>query len=118
MDFLNKAIQNPKISNITRVKVFSDDVNLCEKQYNKVLCDRFEMVDYNRNTDVLGQLKEISLFRHKILWNSTFAFWAGFIGDVIHNNQSVTIVPDKFTRDMHISTRVPPEWTTVNVIPR
>lgn len=115
-DYLNKSIYSKDIKNVTDATVFSDDIPLCKKLYHGILKNRFNNIEYFDETDILTQFKELTYFRNKIIWNSTFSFWASFIGDVIYRNSGICICPSKFNIKTHIKEKVKPNWKIIDVI--
>lgn len=115
LDYLQKAIYHPSISNYKNVTIFSDDVDLCEKLYGNILRKRFININISKETSTEIEFAKLSLFKNKILWNSTFSYWSAFISDVIYNDTCNIICPSKFTLFDKASDRVDPCWIQINV---
>lgn len=112
-DYLKRSISDDSIFELSKATIFSDDLGLCRKLYDHLLHERFAVVEYDEGGDVLGQFRRLTMYKNKIIWNSTFSFWSSFISDVIHNYSGITIVPSKFTKDEFIQSRANPRWTIV-----
>lgn len=73
--------------------VFSDDIPYTEQVYGERLIKRFIGVRYHENISPVDDLVTLSRFKKKIIWNSTFSYWAAYIGDVLYGDAHETIVP-------------------------
>ena len=118
MDYILQTINHPLIKDFDEVHIFSDDLNLCKREYHKVLANRFKEIKYITKGSIPDDLVEISYYKNKIIWNSTFSFWGSFIGSVIYDHTGVILCPDQFNDTEKLQTRGAPYWTYIKVSPR
>lgn len=114
-DYLYKAINHILVKDFEEIHIFSDDVEMCKKQYHNILKNRFQKVKYITYNDFLNDFIELSFYKNKILWNSTFSFWTTFISDVIYDYTGIVLCPDQFTIDILEPIRTPSYWTHIHV---
>lgn len=113
--YLNKALSTIDCS-INEITVFSDDIELVRTKYGKKLSERFDVIEYADKGNAEDDLIRMSLFKNKILWNSTYSYWSAFIGDVIYkNNEHNVLVPNKFSSIENSMSRINPKWTVIEV---
>jgi len=96
--------------------VISDD-NLCNKElYHELFNNKnFKTINYIHSTNLLEELLILSLFKCKIIWNSTFSYWAAFIGNAFYgDNYNITFAPSVFTSNDPTSSHNDPRWTIIN----
>ena len=118
IDYLTKAIEEQeRIKKHKVVVVFSDDISLCKREYDALLKENFDEVEYHETNSLLQDFVDLSMFKDKILWNSTFSYWTGFISDVIYEDKGTIVVPDTFMRDVPASSRINPRWTMIETVP-
>lgn len=107
-------------SRLEKVYVFSDDNDLNRKKYGAILDSNFSQVNFVDGNSAVQDLLLLSLFEHKILWNSTFSYWAGFIGDVFRKKTNENIIPSLFFRFFSFAAskaeiRCPKQWKQIKV---
>ena len=84
--------------------------------FDKLLSSRFKDVQYSANASSEEDFRDFSLIRHKVLWNSTFSYWCGFIGNAIYEDSYDNVVaPCKFDRNEPVCNHVNPMWKVINV---
>lgn len=116
IDYLMKAIYHNCISNATKCICFSDDIQFCKDKYLNILKNRFKSISFvDQSLNAIQQLKELSLYKNMICWNSTFSIWAAFISQVLHNHHSIIICPSMFSSNADIRTRIDSSWNIINV---
>lgn len=95
--------------------VFSDDQTLTRAVYSD-LFSAFNSVTYVTGNSAEEDLLYMSLFRHKILLNSTYAYWAAFIGNCIYDDTyDCVYAPSVFNDRSIIGDRLNPMWNVLNV---
>lgn len=113
VEYLKKALDSLDES-IDTMEVFSDDINFTQKNYDGIIRSRIKTVNYNCGTKDTDDFIKFACIRNKILWNSTFSYWAAFVGNVLYPdsyNNVITQVrtvqghPDRITMN--------PEWRFV-----
>lgn len=96
--------------------VYSDDNNLNEKLYDELFHYYIKNVTYVKNTTGTEDFINFSIYKNKILWNSTFSYWAAFIGNVLHQHSySNVIAPSRFGKTDPIADHLNPLWTIIEV---
>lgn len=78
------TIVNAQYPFFKKLHIFSDDCKLTYELYDNLFKRFFSSVIYHNNTTDIDDFYTLSLFKHKILWNSTFSYWSAFISNVIH----------------------------------
>lgn len=111
-DYFHRAIASLRGTlDQPRFFVFSDDPDWCRDQ---LAAADVEVVDSgNAGLDPLHDLRMMSLARHHIICNSTYSWWAAWLGEA--PGQQV-ILPDRwYARDIHapIDERRLPHWRTL-----
>jgi len=75
---------------VDHIVVFSDDIDLCKRQFGSTISEKFSKVTYlddNESPDAMATLKDflrLSLFKHKIIFNSSFSAFAAYVGNVLY----------------------------------
>lgn len=77
------------------IDVFSDNITYCKSHYSDILYKYFRNINFISNS-IVDDLISMSFYKYKILWNSTFSYWSGYISDYIFRNdkQNIILVPD------------------------
>jgi hypothetical protein len=78
----------------------------------------FNNVEYVTGNDIHEDLLLMSKFKNKILLNTTFSAWSGFIGDVLYEKHNVFVPSylDKFDKICNKFARYAnPKWNIINV---
>ncbi len=102
--------------NITNLVIYSDNNDINKKLYDSLFQETGLNIHYNNSIDPLNDLKDLSFYKTKILWNSTFSYWSAFISDCRYNNidiQTMTICPTKFTEIENAITHCKKEWILI-----
>lgn len=98
-----------------RFFVFSDDISWCRKHVNIPNC---EFVDLrNSKTNVIRELRLMSLCKHSIIANSTLHWWGAWLN---RNSNGITIAPNKWFNDeamnrLALRDTIPDNWIRINV---
>jgi hypothetical protein len=72
------------------------------------------MIYYSNNKIDIDDFIELSCFKYKILFNSTFSYWTGFISNVLYkNNYTDIFAPAKFMSVGIDKSHVNPKWTII-----
>lgn len=98
------------------ILVVSDDVAWCRANLHDLVA-RVAPVTYGAEGQPLADLAAVVHARRVILPNSTFSYWAGFIGDHLARDREV-YVPWLFSRGMdggRSEGQVSPAWTIVDL---
>ncbi|KRE97324.1 hypothetical protein ASG76_00920 [Nocardioides sp. Soil774] len=94
------------------IRIVSDDTGWCDDHLG--FLKGIAPVSFGATNDPLSDLRELAQARRLILSNSTFAYWGGYIGDVIAGERQV-LAPAFWGRSEPGSTRhLRPEWTAVD----
>lgn len=114
-EYLNKCFSLIDHS-ISKIVIFSDDINYVKKNYIDCIKNRFDVVLFSGNTNSIDDFIDLCSYKNKILWNSTFSYWAAFIGNVIYENSYDKIfAPSIFVRSEPLVNRVNPLWRNICV---
>ena len=102
------------------VYVFSDDMDESIKSYDVFLKSYFKDIVYVNGNDELTDLLMMSKFKTRILINSTYSYWAGFIGTTyIPDSYLTTFVPSYFDNNDKMNNllgiHVNPLWRLIDV---
>lgn len=84
--YLEEALS--RFEGIKRLHVYSDDNGLNEKLYGAVFKKHAESVEY-ANGSTIEDFLELSSYRRKILWNSTYSYWTGFVSCVMNEKAEI-----------------------------
>lgn len=84
-----------------RALIFSDDVAAVKRLYGDTLSSLFSAVDYVSPVNSVADLMRMSLHRKKILFNSTYSAWAGYIGESVFGDRHLVVSPALFYRSIH-----------------
>lgn len=102
-----------------KVFIFSDDVSITKKEFDNIFKQYFKNVQYISNVDLVDDLLFLSKFKNKILMNTTFSTWAGFIGDTLYNHEHNVFIPaylDKIDKMTNKYARFAnPQWNIIKV---
>ena len=82
INIIKEKIENPEFY------VFSDDIKWCKQNFSA----DFKFVDYLKSE--IDDFEALKLFKHKIISNSTFSWWASYLS---LEDDSVIICPKKWT---------------------
>ena len=95
--------------------VFSDDLEWARRNLGAI--DNIVFVDHNRGAASYEDIRMMSLCQHHILANSSFSWWAAWLG--YHSGKQVLYPSNWFaTRGKDISSLCPPVWIRVSAEPR
>lgn len=104
------------------VRVFSDDNKVAARDFGPVFKRHGLSAEYVDERDPVSALVRLALHRRKILFNSTYSTWSGFIGDALVPGGASVIVPSVFyVRDERLDKVrtmrgiAPPAWTFLPV---
>lgn len=96
IDYLNRSL-NSLDKNIDTIEIFSDDLNYTYQNYDNIICEKIPHIHYNYgNTDTEDFIK-FACIKNKIIWNSTFSYWAAFIGNVLYPNSYQNVITQSKT---------------------
>jgi len=96
--------------------VFSDDIVECRNRYDNIFRERFSNITYETQQSGTEALVRLSVFRNKILWNSTFSYWAAFIGNVLNcNSYENVLAPSRFNTNEPMCNHLNPLWRIIYV---
>jgi hypothetical protein len=107
LDYYNKAIQyiESKIDNPT-FYIFSDDNKFAKENF---IGKNFKIIDYSGENAAFFDFLAIKNCQHYIIANSTFSWWAAFMG---YNDKSITISPAVclITEELDLKATYPKQW--------
>lgn len=95
--------------------IFSDDISWCRRHVN---IPNGEFVDLrNCKTNVVQQLRLMSLCKHNIIANSTFPWWGAWLNT---NSNRITIAPNKWfnheaMNKLALKDTIPEDWIRIDV---
>ena len=92
--FLNSACSELSVCSDT-IDVYSDSIGFCKSKYSDILEKYFKVVNYISNS-VIDDFVSLCFYKYKILWNSTFGYWTGYVSDYIFDGgkQNIIITPN------------------------
>ncbi len=92
--------------------VFSDEVEWCKKHFDFPLATTFVSHDY-AGPKFRSYFQLMSLCKHFVIPNSTFAWWAAWLGQ---REGSTVIAPARWSADgsQQSSDRIPPHWIQIS----
>lgn len=92
--------------------VFSDDINWCKKEFEKYLVPIVYIDDVHAGECAGNYLQLMTLCKHFIISNSTFAWWGAWLS--IHEHKMV-IAPNKWFKKEEFNNNqiVPSNWTKI-----
>ncbi len=92
VDQMRRSIENP------RYFVFSDDIEWCKENLN--LTDPHTFVEHiHAGEKFCNYLQMMTLCKHYIIPNSTFAWWGAWLGC---NNEKIVVAPKRWVASMEI----------------
>lgn len=113
--YFRKSFEAINTGRFNRLDVASDDNCLNRRLYDRLFKEYFPEVRYLERTTPSEDILRISLYRHKVIMNSTFSYWAAFIGDAFYGECDV-IAPDFFCDTKpRTAYNCNPAWKIVNV---
>ena len=103
--YMSEKISNPHLF------VFSDDIEWCKKNFKSALPVTF--IDYHcENKKFASDFQLMSNCKHYIIANSTFSWWAAWLGSY---KEKIVVSPKKWIKTEEISSDevVPEEWIKI-----
>ena len=94
--FIKSKVKDPNFF------IISDDINWCKENLN---FDNFTFIDFTNNE--FEDFEILKNCQHKIISNSTFSWWAAFLGE---RKGSITICPKKWTNKIESISLQLPNW--------
>lgn len=110
--FLNDALSMVDVKN--GIDVFTDDEEYVRNRFLGILREYCENARIIHGTEPAVDLVKSALYRTKIIWNSTFAYWSAYISNAYFgNNHENIIAPRRFVRECGDgkSFHLNPRWT-------
>jgi hypothetical protein len=102
------------------IHVFSDDIMAARTSFDGLFREFSSNIVYQPCTTAEDDLVRLALYRNKVILNSTFGTWAGYIGDVVHDRGTHVVVPSEFHsvgRRHGMCEIADPVWDMVEVSP-
>ena len=99
----------------TAIHVFSDDIEAAKSMYGGVFGVFSSNVVYMDRASAEDDLLRLALYRNKVILNSTFGTWAGYIGDVVFDRGTHVVVPSEHYAGRSMRCIADPAWTMVDV---
>lgn len=94
MDYLKKAVDKiPFNKRWPDLLVFSDDIEWCKQNIAYMTGDNAK-IEFSEGRDELGDLSLMASCGHHIIANSTFSWWAAYLG---HNPDRIVVTPSAET---------------------
>jgi len=100
-----------EFAQIEKAYVFSDDLAWCQ-EHLKLDIPHMLVGHEHKGSKFSDYLRLMSLCKHFIIPNSTFAWWAAWLGQ---KDESVVIAPKKWSADGSLNSpdRIPPTWIQI-----
>ena len=98
--YINNKVQEPYFY------IISDDINWCKQNLN---FDNCTFIDFSNNE--FEDFEILKNCQHKIISNSTFSWWAAFLGEI---EGSITICPKKWTNKIESVSLQIPNWILIS----
>ena len=98
------------------IHVFSDDISAARNTHDSLFRAFSSHVVYMDRASAEDDLLRLALYRNKIILNSTFGTWAGYIGDVIFDRGTHVVVPSEQYTGRSMRCIADPSWTMVDVV--
>lgn len=94
--------------------VFSDDLEWCRTAL-RGLGLPLTFVDLNSGADSWQDLYLMAACRHSIIANSSFSWWAAWLGDGQEHADRMVVAPQRWFAgaDSAVEDRCPPGWTVL-----
>ncbi|WP_374284519.1 alpha-1,2-fucosyltransferase [Novosphingobium sp.] len=94
--------------------VFSDDLDWCREALQHLGLP-LTFVDVNRGADSWQDLYLMAACRHSIIANSSFSWWAAWLGDGQQHAERMVVAPQRWFAgaDTVVADRCPPGWTVL-----
>lgn len=104
-------IMKSKVDNPTFF-VFSDDLDWCKKEFKSVNTSLIFVEDEHSGNHAANYLQLISLCKHFIISNSTYAWWGAYLSS---HKSKVIIAPDRWFKkeEFNINDIVPNNWLKI-----
>jgi hypothetical protein len=96
-----------KINNDIRFFIFSDDIDWCKA--NLKFDEDHSFVSFNGLEDPIEEFRIMSSCKHFIISNSTFAWWAAWLGNY---SEKIVIAPSVWSKNGEAASpdRIPAKW--------
>jgi hypothetical protein len=106
MDYYNSAINYVKsVVDNPEFFVFSDDIEWCKNKFS------YKIIDHNYSGDRFGLYLQLMMkCKHFIIPNSTFAWWAAWLSEIM--GETVIVAPEKWFQSAETGI-VPGRWKTI-----
>ena len=98
--YINNKVQEPYFF------IISDDITWCKENLN---FDNCTFIDFSNNE--FEDFEILKNCQHKIISNSTFSWWAAFLGEI---EGSITICPKKWTNKIESISLQLPNWILIS----
>ncbi len=103
---------------VPRLHVVSDDIPWCRQHLSHLAADAGAVTFAGPEHTPALDFATLALARRLILTNSTFGYWAGYVGTVIHDHRSDVVAPWFHTRiGDHAADQLDPRWSVIDEIP-
>lgn len=113
LDYYDRALQRLRETmEVGTLLVLGDDrdfVSLAVEHYRREFPTVLDAYDYSKSA--LGQLNLLAACQHCVISNSSYAWWAAWIGDHRNDGLRVVVAPDRWNE---LGTPVPDRWVTVS----
>lgn len=112
--FLTASISG--LTGIRNADIYSDDIEYC-RQFESIFTSKSIGVRYISPTFPCSDLIKQSLYRHKIIWNSTFAYWTAYISNCHFTDNCDEIIVPQFHSSLYNdgkSWQLNPKWRIIN----
>lgn len=101
----------------TSIHVFSDDIDTAARSHDSLFRMFSSNVVYHSPTSAEDDLLRLAMYRNKVIMNSTFGTWAGYIGDVLFDRGTHVVVPSEHYTGRSMRCIADPTWDMVQVVP-
>ncbi len=93
-DYIDTALDEISQHDINKIMWFSDDIDWCKKASKNIKGEYNELHEFSEGRDELGDLSLMASCGHHIIANSTFSWWAAYLG---HNPDRKVVTPSAET---------------------
>lgn len=116
LDFYVQAVAEVlQVAPEVDIYIFSDDLEWCREAFAPLGWNA-TFVDWNRDEDSWQDLYLMSACQHSIIANSSFSWWAAWLGDQANRGgRRIVVAPSKWFAGGNVSAtdRCPPAWTII-----
>lgn len=115
-EYLNKSLTYFKNNGLIELDVYSDDFEYAQK-FDSIFKKFNFNVHYMSDSSPVNDFISLSIYKNKIIWNSTFSYWTAYISNVLYNGTNYkNIFAPKFHvihKNNTMSWHLNPKWNII-----